>query len=70
MEAVFFEIPVVAFAAAYIGVLALTGVAAVIGLLYMAEVDNRGVRTYWAEWPLPERVAPEAVEEERIRLAA
>ena len=68
MEAIFIDIADVTFGAAFTGLLVLLAAAAGIFLAGMAEAEAAGARFTWAEWPLPETVAPPA--EEKVRLAA
>ncbi len=68
MEAIFIDVSAVTFGAAFTGLLALLVVAAGIFLAGMGEAEAAGARFTWAEWPLPETVAPPA--EEKVRLAA
>ncbi len=68
MEAIFIEVADVTFGVAFTGLLALLLVAAGIFLAGIGEAEAAGARFTWAEWPLPETIAPPA--EEQARLAA
>ncbi len=68
MEAVFFEVSAITFGAAFAGLIALLVAAYGIFLAGLAEAEIAGTRFAWAEWPLPETVAPP--EETRLPLAA
>ncbi len=68
MEAIFIDVSAVTFGAAFTGLLALLVVAAGIFLAGMAEAEIAGARFTWAEWPLPETVAPP--ETAKLRMAA
>ncbi len=68
MEAIFIEVSALTFGVAFAGLVALLLVAGGIFLAGMAEAEVAGARFTWAEWPLPETVAPPA--EEKVRLAA
>ncbi len=68
MEAIFIELSALTFGVAFAGLVALLLIAGGIFLAGMAEAEAAGARFTWAEWPLPETVAPPA--EEKVRLAA
>ncbi len=68
MEAIFIDVSAVTFGAAFTGLLALLVVATGIFLAGIREAERAGARFTWAEWPLPETVAPP--EEAKVRLAA
>lgn len=68
MEAILIDVSAVTFGAAFAGLIALLVVAGGIFLAGMGEAEAAGARLTWAEWPLPETVAPP--EEARTRLAA
>ncbi len=68
MEAIFLEVADLTFGAVFAGAIALLVAAAAIFLAGMGEAEAAGARLTWAEWPLPETVAPPAKAE--VRLAA
>ncbi len=68
MEAIFLEVADLTFGAVFAGAIALLLVAAGIFLAGMGEAEAAGAHLTWAEWPLPETVAPPA--EAPVRLAA
>ena len=68
MEAIFIDVSALTVGAAFAGAIALLVVAAGIFLAGMAEAETAGARFTWAEWPLPETVAPP--EKAKLRLAA
>jgi len=68
MEFIALEELVVEFGVAFTALLALIGVVAVITLAGMAEEEATGARLLWAEWPIPETIAP--AEKVEFRLAA
>ena len=68
MEAIILEVSALTFGVAFAGAIALLVVAAGIFLVGMAEAESAGARFTWAEWPLPETVAPP--ERAKLRVAA
>ncbi len=68
MEAIFIDVEALTFGVAFTGLIALLVVAAGIFLAGMAEAEIAGARLAWAEWPLPETVAPP--ERAKLRVAA
>ena len=69
MEGILIELESLASVGVFFAAVILTVlVARAILLGYTAEVESKGNRLFWAEWPLPETGEPE--EEEAIRLAA
>lgn len=68
MEAIFIELEALTFGVAFAGLVALVVVAAGIFLAGMGEAEAAGARLTWAEWPLPETVAPP--EKVKLRLVA
>ena len=68
MEAIFIEVEALTLGVAITGLIALLVVAAGIFLAGMAEAETAGARFTWAEWPLPETVAPP--EKAKLRLVA
>ncbi len=68
MEAIFIEVSALTFGVAFAGAIALLVIAAGIFLAGMAEAESAGARLIWAEWPLPETIAPP--ERAKVRLAA
>ncbi len=68
MEAILIDVAALTFGAVFAGAIALLLVACGIFLAGMGEAEAAGVRFTWAEWPLPETVAPPA--EAKVRLAA
>ena len=68
MEAIFIDVEALTLGVAFTGLVALLVVAAGIFLAGMAEAEVAGARFTWAEWPLPETVAPP--ERAKVRLAA
>lgn len=68
MEAIFIDASALTLGVAFAGLIALLVAAAGIFLAGMAEAESAGARFTWAEWPLPETVAPP--ERAKVRLAA
>ena len=68
MEAIFIDVSALTLGVAFAGLIALLVAAAGIFLAGMAEAESAGARFTWAEWPLPETVAPP--EKATVRLAA
>ena len=68
MEAIFIDASALTLGVAFAGLIALLVVAGGIFLAGLAEAEVAGARFTWAEWPLPETVAPP--EAAKIRLAA
>ena len=68
MEAIFIDVSALTLGVAFTGLIALLVVAAGIFLAGMAEAESAGARFTWAEWPLPETVAPP--EKAKLRLVA
>ncbi len=68
MEAIFIDVSALTLGVAFAGLIALLVAAAGIFLAGMAEEEAAGARFTWAEWPLPETVAPP--ERAKVRLAA
>ncbi len=68
MEAIFIDASALTLGVAFAGLIALIVVAGGIFLAGMAEAEVAGARFTWAEWPLPETVAPP--ETAKVRLAA
>jgi len=68
MEAILIDVSALAFGTAFAAGIALLVVACGIFLAGMGEAEIAGARFTWAEWPLPETVAPP--EKATVRLAA
>jgi len=68
MEAIYIEVSALTFGVAFAAGIALLVAAAGIFLAGMAEAESAGARFTWAEWPLPETVAPP--ERAKLRVAA
>lgn len=68
MEAIFIDASALTFGVAFAGLVALLVVAGGIFLAGMAEAEVAGARFTWAEWPLPETIAPPKTA--KLRLAA
>jgi hypothetical protein len=68
MEAIFLEVSALTFGVAFAGLIVLLVAAGGIFLAGMAEAEVAGARFTWAEWPLPETVAPP--EKAKLRLVA
>ena len=68
MEAIFIDVEALTLGVAFTGLVALIVAAAGIFLAGMAEAEYAGARFTWAEWPLPETIAPP--ERAKLRVAA
>ena len=68
MEAIFIDVTALTFGTVFAGAVALLVIACGIFLAGMGEAETAGARFTWAEWPLPETVAPP--EKATVRLAA
>ena len=68
MEAIFIDVEALTLGVAFAGLIVLLVAAGGIFLAGMGEAEVAGARFTWAEWPLPETVAPP--EKAKLRLVA